>query len=48
MLTPEGKSAIQKIYGIEALQPTEDTLYAEFQKYVKASGLELKTLLEKP
>ncbi|MBI5839870.1 MAG: PhnD/SsuA/transferrin family substrate-binding protein [Chloroflexi bacterium] len=48
MLTPDGKAAIQTIYGIEAFQPVDDTLYTEFQKYVEASGLELEALLIQP
>jgi len=40
MNTPEGKSAMQTVYGIEALQPAEEAMYADFDHYVKASGLE--------
>jgi len=45
MSTPEGKSAIRKVYGIEALQVVEDSQYEEFRKYVKASGLDLNDLI---
>ena len=46
MLTPEGKSAIQTVYGIDELQVTEDAMYKEFELYVKASGLDLSKLIE--
>lgn len=48
MLTPEGKAAIQTIYGIDIIQPVEDTLYAEFEKYVTASRLDLEELIQTP
>jgi phosphonate transport system substrate-binding protein len=46
MLTPEGKSAIQTVYGIDELQIVEDTAYADFANYVHASGLDLADLIE--
>lgn len=46
MLTPEGKAAIQTVYGIDKLQVAEDAMYDEFASYVKASGLDLADLIE--
>jgi phosphonate transport system substrate-binding protein len=46
MLTPEGKAAIQTVYGIDELQIAEDVMYADFALYVKASGLDLTELLK--
>jgi phosphonate transport system substrate-binding protein len=46
MNTVEGKSAMQTVYGIEALQPAEDPLYSEFDFYVKASGLDPSELVQ--
>jgi ABC-type phosphate/phosphonate transport system substrate-binding protein len=46
MLMPEGKSAMQTIYGLDAIEPTEDSLYGEFQSMVMASGLELDSLIK--
>jgi ABC-type phosphate/phosphonate transport system substrate-binding protein len=43
--TPDGKAALRKVYGIEALQVVEDSQYEEFRKYVKASGLDLAGLI---
>jgi phosphonate transport system substrate-binding protein len=48
MITPEGKAAIQTIYGIDTIQPVEDTLYTEFDKYVAASHLNLEELIKTP
>lgn len=45
MLTPEGKSAMQTVYGIDEVQVVEDAAYAEFAEYVKASGLDLLDLI---
>jgi len=44
--TPEGKAAMQTIYGFDEVQPVEDAAYAEFIKYVNASGLNLLDLIE--
>ena len=41
MLTPEGKAAMQTVYGIDELQIAEDVMYADFALYVNASGLDL-------
>ncbi len=46
MLTPEGKSAIQTVYGIDELQVVEDVAYSDFADYVNASGLDLADLIE--
>ena len=46
MLTPEGKSAIQTVYGIDELQIVEDAAYVDFANYVHASGLDLTYLIE--
>lgn len=43
--TSDGKAALRKVYGIEALQVVEDSQYEEFRKYVKASGLDLQGLI---
>jgi phosphonate transport system substrate-binding protein len=46
MLTPEGKAAIQTVYGIDELQIAEDGMYADFALYAKASGLDLAELIK--
>jgi hypothetical protein len=46
MLSPEGKAAIQTVYGVDALQVVEDTMYADFTSYVKSSGLPLVDLIK--
>jgi len=46
MLTPEGKTAMQAVYGIDEMQPVEDSAYDEFVALVLASGLDLKGLIE--
>ncbi len=46
MNTPEGKSAMETVYGIEALQPADDALYADFDHYVNASGLDPIELIQ--
>jgi hypothetical protein len=48
MLTPDGKSAMETVYGIDQLQIAEDTLYDPFEKIVDASDLSLQDLLSKP
>ena len=45
MLTPEGKAAMQTVYGVDELQIVEDSAYADFVLYAKASGLNLQDLL---
>lgn len=46
MLTPEGKAAIQTVYGMDEFQVVEDAAYTEFASYVKASGLDLLSLIK--
>jgi phosphonate transport system substrate-binding protein len=46
ILTPEGKSAIQTVYGMDEVQIAEDSMYDDFAAYVKASGLDLVELIE--
>jgi phosphonate transport system substrate-binding protein len=46
MLTPEGKAAIQTVYGMDELQIAEDAMYNDFAVYAKASGLDLAELIE--
>jgi len=48
MLTPDGKSAMQTVYGLDALQVVENEMYDEFERYVQASELELTKLYEGP
>jgi phosphonate transport system substrate-binding protein len=45
MLTPEGKAAIQTVYGMDELQIAEDVMYDDFAAYTKASGLDLAELI---
>ena len=46
MTTPEGKAAMQTIYGFDEMSPVEDAAYEEFIKYVNASGLDLLDLIK--
>jgi ABC-type phosphate/phosphonate transport system substrate-binding protein len=46
MQTPEGKSAIQTLYGFSSMQIVNDGQYADFRAAVRASGLDLRTLIE--
>ena len=46
MSSPDGKSAMQTLYGFNALQVVQDSQYDEFRKAVKASGLDLTTLVK--
>ena len=46
MLTPEGKAAMQTVYGVDVVQVVEDAAYAEFVAYAKASGLDLIDLIQ--
>lgn len=45
MLTPEGKSAMQILYGMESIQAAEDSMYDNFSAYFKASNLNLLELV---
>ncbi|MDD2920845.1 MAG: PhnD/SsuA/transferrin family substrate-binding protein [Anaerolineales bacterium] len=46
ILSSDGKSNLQKVYGLDAIQVADDALYAEFEKYALASGLEFSTLIK--
>ena len=46
MDTPDGSSAIQTLYGIDAMQVSQDGQYQDFRKAVKASGLDLSSLVK--
>ena len=46
MLTPDGKAAIQTVYGMDTLQIAEDAMYDDFALYVGASGLSLPDLIK--
>jgi phosphonate transport system substrate-binding protein len=46
MTTPEGKAAMQTVYGFDEMSPVEDAAYAEFVLHVNASGLDLLELLD--
>ena len=46
MVTADGKAVMQTIYGFDEMLPIEDASYAEFIKYVNASGLNLLDLIE--
>jgi phosphonate transport system substrate-binding protein len=48
MLTTDGKSAMQTVYGIDELQIAEEAMYDAFEKNVDASGLKLEDLLSEP
>ncbi|MBV6391572.1 MAG: hypothetical protein KPEEDBHJ_00780 [Anaerolineales bacterium] len=47
MTTPEGKAAMQTVYGFDEMAPVEDAAYAEFIAYLNASGLGLLDLLDR-
>ena len=46
MLTPEGKSAIQTVYGMDEIQIADDLMYEDFSFYVRESGLSLTDLIK--
>jgi phosphonate transport system substrate-binding protein len=46
MATTDGKSAMQTLYGFDAMQVVQDSQYDDFRKAVKASGLDLITLVK--
>ena len=46
MNTAEGKTLIQTAYGIDAFQPADDGQYQDFGAYLKASGLDVNSLLK--
>ncbi len=45
MNTSDGKLLIQTVYGIDAFQPADESLYKAFNDYVRASGLDLNELI---
>ncbi len=44
--TPDGQSAMQTLYGFNAMQVVQDAQYADFRQVVKDSGLDLSTLVK--
>jgi ABC-type phosphate/phosphonate transport system substrate-binding protein len=46
ILSPENSPFLQQVYGIDEVQMADDSMYAEFERYWKDSGLDIKTLLE--
>ncbi len=46
MATPEGKSAMQTLYGVDAMQIVQDSQYQPFRQAVTASGVDLSTLIK--
>ena len=46
MSTPDGKSAMQTLYGFDAMQVVQDSQYEDFRKVVQASGLDLVNLIK--
>lgn len=45
-LTPEGRSAMQTVYGFDEVRAVEEDAYAEFIALAKASGLAISSLIE--
>lgn len=46
MSTPDGKRAMQTLYGMDAITVVRDNQYDEFRKAVSASGLDLSSLIK--
>lgn len=46
MTTDDGKSAMQTLYGFDAMQVVQDSQYEDFRNAFKASGLDLTTLVK--
>lgn len=46
MSTDEGRSVMQKLYGLDAMQVVQDGQYAEFRRAVRDSGLDLSSLVK--
>jgi phosphonate transport system substrate-binding protein len=44
--TPEGQEALQTVYSIESLEPTDDTFYDEFRAQLDAAGISVEDLAE--
>lgn len=48
MGTDEGRALIQTVYGIDTFQPADETQYRDFSDFLKASGLDVNSLLKLP
>ena len=46
MSTQDGNTAMQTLYGLDAMQVVQDSQYEDFRKVVAASGLNLNTLIK--
>ncbi len=46
LLSPDGKEKLQMVYGMDEIQAVDDTMYAEFEKLVQASGVNLADLIQ--
>ena len=46
MSTADGKSAMQTLYGFDAMQVVQDSQFRDFRKEVIASGLDLTSLVK--
>ncbi len=46
MTTPDGKSAMQILYGFQAMQVVQDSQYEDFRRVVQDSGLDLNELIK--
>lgn len=46
MTTPDGQSAMQTIWGFDAMQVVQDSQYDDFRKVVKDSGVDLNALIK--
>ncbi len=44
--TPQGESAMQTLYGFQAMQVVQDSQYDDFRRVVKESGLDLNELIK--
>ncbi len=48
MGTDEGRALIQTVYGIDTFQPADETQYSDFSDFLRASGLDINSLLKLP
>jgi ABC-type phosphate/phosphonate transport system substrate-binding protein len=48
MGTDDGQALIQTVYGIDEFQPADESQYQDFGKLLKASGLDIQSLLSPP
>lgn len=46
MNTTDGRLLIQTVYGVDAFQPADESLYRDFGTFVQASGLDLNDLIK--